>query len=462
MSSIEELSRPTAAVALAIRREIQRREHAKSYKSLLFDKKHPISDLMKPRRYKVYYGGRGAVKSWGFAEALIRYADAPVGTYIDKPERILCTREYQNSIKDSVHRLLCDTITRMGLDHRFDVTDKSISNKFTDSAFLFKGLHHNVEGIKSTEGITKCWVEEAQTTSEDSWQTLIPTIRGESDTDWEAEIWVSFNVTDEEAPTHVRFVNPENRPPNSFVHLINYDQNPFLPKVLRDEMEFLKKKDPDAYRHVWLGMAKKISDAIIFGKNYVIEGFSDTLWQDAIREGGRLHYGLDHGFAKDPYALTRSFIYRGQLHIEYEAFGVGVEFAGNMSADGRGELEQLLDSVPGTREWPIKADNSRPETISFLRNKGFNVEAAEKWKGCVEDGIAHIKGLTPVKIHSRCKHMQEEARLYSFKKDRITGEILPIIVDSNNHGWDSVRYSLDGYIQQSGELALWAKLGRTQ
>lgn len=439
---LSEAAPAAITAAAAIRAEIRRREAVRSYKSLVMDKKHAIHDLMKPARYKVYYGGRGAVKSWGFSEGLVRYADAPIGTYIDRPERILCTREFQNSIKDSVHRLLSDTIQRMGLDHRFDVTEKSIRNRVTEGEFIFKGLHNNVEGIKSTEGITKCWVEEAQTTTNDSWQTLIPTIRAE-----DSEIWVSFNVTDEEAPTHVRFVTEENRPPNSIVHHINYDSNPYLPQVLRDEMEFLKRVDYEAYEHVWLGYAKKISDAIIFGKKYRVESFPDTLWNQANQR--RLYFGADFGFARDPSTLIRFFIIGNKLYIEYEAYGVGVEL---------NEMKEFWDSVPGSNNWPIKCDNARPETISFMRGKSYNASAAEKWKGSVEDGIAHLKGFDEIVIHERCKHVIQEARLYAYKKDKITGEILPIILDKHNHCWDAIRYGLDGYIQRRGDLGTWARL----
>ena len=151
------------------------------------------------------------------------------------------------------------------------------------------------------------------------------------------------------------------------------------------------------------------------------------------------------------------FIVGHKLYIEHEAYGVGVEFAGNM-VDGRGELEQLFASVPDAYDWPIKADNSRPETISFMRGKGFQVAPAEKWKGSVEDGIAHIKGFEEIIIHERCKHVVQEFRTYSYKVDRVTGEVLPIIVDANNHCIDAIRYALDGYIHSTGDLGIWARL----
>lgn len=449
---MSELAHAVVATSLAFDREMQRRENAKKYHSLVLDNKHPVSLLMRPARYKILYGGRGAVKSWGCAEAAVRYVDAPVGTYIDRPERFLCTREFQNSIKDSVHQLLCDTIDRMGLNHRFSITEKAIRNPNTGGAFLFKGLHANVQEIKSTEGITKTWIEEAQSTTDESWRTVIPTVRLEGvnkGKPWTSEIWATFNVTDEEAPSYKRFVNEEFRPKSAVVQKLNWDQNPFFPQVLRDEMEYLRKADYEAYLHVWEGLPLKLSDAIIFGKKVRVEGFPDSLQEKANQR--RILFGADFGFARDPSTLIRFFIVDRTLYVSHEAYGVGVELGD--------EMKQFWDSVPGSRTWPIKCDSARPETISHMRSQGFQCTAAEKWKGCVEDGIAHMKGYDAIVIHDRCKHVQQEARLYAYKKDKITDEVLPIVVDKHNHCWDAIRYGLDGYIQRGGNLGTWAKLG---
>ena len=116
--------------------------------------------------------------------------------------------------------------------------------------------------------------------------------------------------------------------------------------------------------------------------------------------------------------------------------------------------------VPGAREWPIMADCARPETISYIRRQGFNISAAEKWPGCVEDGIAHIRGFEQIVIHERCKHMADEASLYSYKVDAKTNQVLPLVVDKHNHCWDAIRYGLDGYIQRAGEDKVWEKLAK--
>jgi phage terminase large subunit len=160
-------------------------------------------------------------------------------------------------------------------------------------------------------------------------------------------------------------------------------------------------------------------------------------------------FGADWGFANDPTALVRSWMHDERLFIDFEAFGYKTEID---------ETPALFDRVPGARIWPIKGDPARPETISYMRRQGFNITGAEKWEGCVEDGITHLKGFRQIVIHERCKHMQDERRLYRYKVDPKTQEVLPLIVDKHNHGWDSVRYSLDGYIQRRGVNSVWARL----
>ena len=134
---------------------------------------------------------------------------------------------------------------------------------------------------------------------------------------------------------------------------------------------------------------------------------------------------------------------------DYEAYGVGVELD---------EMPQLYDSVPESRRWIIKADCARPETISYLKNRhGFRIEAAKKWQGSIEDGIAYLKSFDKIVIDPRCRHTADEFRLYSYKVDKITGDILPVVVDKNNHCLDAIRYALDGYITNP-EAVLWEKM----
>lgn len=432
----------------------------RSTTSLVLDPKHALYDLLHvPKTYKVYWGGRGSAKSWGVAEALIRKAAS-------SNVRVLCTREFQTNIKDSSHRILKDTIERLGLQSWFHVTAESIKSK-AGAEFLFKGLHLNEQGIRSTEGIDITWLEEAQTASALSWQALPATVLRKTG----SEIWVTFNMVTERDPTYFRFIHDDGTPKraNSLVHKINYDSNPFFGGLLQEEMEFDRTNDYDLYEHVWLGMPQRKSNAIVFsGKTRVLEfdeaalTSHDTQW----------FYGADFGFANDPNTLVRSFVVdnpdsrmsKGTLYVTHAEFGWRVELD---------DMPAMYDKVPGARNWPIRADAARPETISHMRRRGFNIAAAEKWDGCVEDGITHLRGFSEIIIHPRCTGASpsqpgliEEAYLYRYKVDpKIADDrgqplVLPIVVDKHNHGWDAIRYSLDGHIMRSGEIGIWERLGR--
>lgn len=353
-------------------------------------------------------------------------------------ERILCAREFQSSIEESVYRLLVSVIVEMGLDRAFDVQKTSIRCVGTGSEFIFKGLRLNMAEIKSLEGITICWVEEAQAVSASSWETLIPTIRVAG-----SEIWISFNPLDEEDPTFQFVVNP---PPGAVVVEINWRDNPWFPRVLDDERRHMLRTDPDAYDNVWEGKCRRISSATILRGKYEIRAF-ETPPEHLVR----FYHGADWGFSQDPTVLVRCWIdeRENNLMIDYEAYAVGCDID---------KTPELFDRVPTARRWPIKADCARPETISYMRGQGFNISAADKWPGCVEDGIAHLRGFNRIVIHERCEHTAREARRYSYKVDRRTSDVLPQIVDSDNHCIDALRYSLDGYIQQSGNIGIWKRL----
>lgn len=387
-------------------------------------------------RWRWTYGGRGGGKSVEIARALIIHGAI-------SPMTILCAREFQNSISDSVLALLEHEIQALGMAHFYKVKNNEIEGR-NGTRFTFKGLRNNIQSIKSMFGIKICWVEEAQTVSKDSWEILGPTVRNSK-----SEIWVSYNPREATDPTYTMMLQHQSEPPDGgvIIRQINYSDNAFFPDVLRQEMEYCKRIDFEAYEHIWLGMPKALSEAIIFKGKYRVEGFTDDLWLQA----DRLFFGADFGFANDPSTLLRCFIIGRKLYIEYEAYGIGVELD---------EMPQFYDSIPESRRWPIKADNSRPETISYIRRQGFNIDSAAKWPGSVEDGITHLRGFEEIIIHERCKHMIDEARLYSYKTDKLTNEVLPVIVDKFNHCWDAIRYSLDGYITNAGGIGTWVALGR--
>lgn len=393
-----------------------------------------FAGLARRSRYKAWWGGRGSGKSWQIARALIAKA-------YTEHTRIGCLREFQTSIQDSVHQVLKSQIHQMGLDHWFDVTQKTITSRTTGTEFLFKGLHHNVSEIKSLEGIKIAWVEEAQSVGKESWQVLIPTIR-EAD----SEIWATFNQRDDTDETYKRFViNP---PPNAIITPVTWQDNPYFPKELNDERLYMQRTDPEAYEWIWGLATRQISDAMIFKGKCLIHAFTPPHDPPP-----RWFQGLDFGFSTDPMAFVRCYVTKEpdgeHLWIYEESYGHGVEFE---------QFDAFFSKCNGVKSWPIKADSARPETISYIKRKGYNCTAAEKWPGSVEDGITHLRGFAVIHIHERCKHMAQESRLYCYKVDRITGEVLPIVVDKNNHMWDAVRYALDGYIKKRGKQAVWESL----
>jgi phage terminase large subunit len=239
--------------------------------------------LFEPKRYKVAYGGRGGAKSWGFARALLIQG-------WEKEQRTLCAREFQNSIKDSVHKLLADQVRSLDMGMTYEIQDKSIKNRMNGSEFYFAGLRHNAENIRSFEGVDRCWVEEAKNVSKASWETLIPTIRKDS-----SEIWVSFNPELDSDETYRRFVTKP--PPSAVVRKINWTDNPWFPKVLRDEMDHLKATDPDAYLNVWEGHCRVTLEGAIYAQEIRAATTEGRITRVPYNEALPVHTFWDLGWA---------------------------------------------------------------------------------------------------------------------------------------------------------------------
>lgn len=385
-------------------------------------------------RYRCSHGGRGSAKTRTFAlmTAIRGYMAAMNG----QSGVILCAREYMNSLEESSMEEVKQAIRSVPwLNDFYELGEKYIRTKCRSVNYVFAGLRHNLDSIKSKARILIAWVDEAESVSEIAWTKLAPTVREAG-----SEIWVTWNPERDGSATDTRF--RKNPPDNAVVVEMNYDDNPWFPSVLEDErLNDQARLDSATYAWIWEGAYLENSDKQVLANKYVVQSFPDDLWQQA----DRLLFGADFGFAKDPNTLLRQFILNDCLYIEYEAYGVGVELD---------HMPEFYDKIPEARKWPIKADSSRPETISYLKRQGFNISAAKKWQGSVEDGITHLRGFKQIIIHPRCKETAKEARLYSYKTDRITGEVLPVILDANNHCWDAVRYGLDGYITQKSVVGM--------
>lgn len=385
-------------------------------------------------RYRGAFGGRGSAKTRTFAmmSAVKAYQAAEQGI----SGVILCGREFMNSLEESSMEEVKQAIRSIPwLNDYFDIGEKYIRTKCKRVNYVFCGLRHNLDSIKSKARILLAWVDEAESVSDLAWKKLRPTVRESG-----SEIWVTWNPEKDGSATDKRF--RKTPPKNSIIVEMNYNDNPWFPDVLEEErLDDLNSLEYSDYAWIWEGAYLENSDKQVLANKYVVKSFPDDLWQKA----DRLLFGADFGFAKDPNTLLRQFILNDCLYIEYEVYGIGVELD---------HMPAFYDKIPESRKWPIKADSARPETISYLKRKGFNISAAKKWQGSVEDGITHLRGFKQIIIHPRCKETAKEARLYSYKTDRITGEVLPVIEDKNNHCWDAVRYGLDGYITQKSNAGL--------
>jgi len=370
--------------------------------------------LLAKARYKGAYGGRGSGKSHFFAELAIEES-------ISRKTDIVCIREIQQSLQQSVKKLLELKIDSMGLQSRFRVLRDGIESDL-GGRIIFQGMqNHTAETIKSLEGYDVAWVEEAQSLSQRSLDLLRPTIRKEG-----SELWFSWNPNFETDPVDALLRGP-NPPPHSVVVRANYRDNPWLPQVLRDELDYDQRRDPDKFAHVWLGEYQRNSEARVF-KNWMVEEFE--------RPPGTVYrLGADWGYSVDPSVLVRCSVDGKRLYIDHEAYLIGCEID---------QLPDLFDRVPESRKWFITADSARPETISYMRNHGFpNINAAIKGAKSLEEGVAFLQSYDIV-VHPRCQHVIDELTMYSYKKDPMTGEVLPILEDKNNHCIDALRYACEG------------------
>lgn len=380
-------------------------------------------------RYRCSYGGRGSAKTRTFAlmTAVRAYMLAQAGA----SGVVLCGREFMNSLEDSsmeeIKQAIRDT---PWLDAYFDIGEKYIRTKNKQVSYAFAGLRHNLDSIKSKARILIAWVDEAEGVSEIAWQKLLPTVREHG-----SEVWVTWNPEKEDSPTDVRFRREVTD--NAKVVEMNYSDNPWFPDVLEQErMTDFNRLDGATYAWIWEGAYRKNSEAQIFANKYEVAEFESAPDWDGP------YCGLDFGFSQDPSAATMAWVHDETLYIEYEAGRVGLEL------DDTARF--ILDRVPGFDKHVIRADSARPESISYLKrpdplgNRPHfpRIEGVEKGKGSVEDGITHIKSYRKVVIHPRCKEHIKEFQLYSYKVDRLTGDVQATIVDSNNHYIDALRYAL--------------------
>ena len=381
--------------------------------------------LFEPCRYKVAYGGRGSGKSWSFARALLVMAAS-------KPLRILCTREVQKSIKDSVHKLLSDQIQSMQLGAFFEVLETEIRGK-NGSEFLFAGLaNHTVESIKSYEGVDIVWVEEAQRVSKRSWTILIPTIRKDA-----SEIWVSFNPELDTDETYQRFVIDP--PTGAKVVKVNWDDNPWFPAVLEAERLECRQRSPKDYRNIWEGECKDVADGAIYADEV-----------EAAKEGGRItrvpydpmlpvHTAWDLGVLDATAVWFWQQTLGGEIRLidYFEASGQPISaYVGMLSARG-----YVYGSHYAPHDIQVRELGTGKSRLEVALGLGLRFEVTPNIG--VEDGISAVQMLFPrlwfdeKKCADGLRAVKNYRRDYSAKLDEFRA--VPVH-DWASHGADALRY----------------------
>jgi phage terminase large subunit len=390
----------------------------------------PVFDV--PRgavQYRALYGGRGSAKSRTAAKI------AAVWGYVERL-RILTTREFQASIKESFYAELKAAIdSEPWLAATYDVGENYIVNTRTGTEFLFKGLRHNINTVRSLSGIDLTIVEEAEDVPEVSWLTLEATVFRQP----KSELWALWNPRLQGSPVDKMFrVNP---PSNAIITEINHHDNIFFPATL-EKLRLRQREilDPNMYAHIWEGAYLENSEAQVFAGKWHVEDFEISPDWDGPYQGG------DFGFSQDPTAVVRVYIDGETLYISHEAGKIGLE----LDDTGKFICDRIEDFDRVTTRW----DNARPESISHIKKPERSKPlprsiSVDKWKGSVEDGIAFLRSFKRIVVHSRCKETQNEMRRYSYKVDRLTQDVTADIVDAFNHYIDALRYAVTPIIKRS-------------
>lgn len=381
-----------------------------------------LKALFEPARYKVLYGGRGSSKSWSVARALLILG-------AKQPTRVLCARETQKSIQESVHRLLKDQIELMGLQSFYEVQETRIIGK-NGTDFAFAGIRQQgVTNLKSFEGVDICWVEEAQVVTRKSWDVLIPTIRKPG-----SEIWITFNPELDTDETYERFVLT---PPDGAVVLeVNYSDNPWFPDELDKERQAWKKRDPIGYETVWEGKCRPAVEGAIYAKEI-----------DALQRDKRLR-----NVPYDPLLKVHTVWDLGWndamsiIFVQRQASEVRV-------IDYIEDTHRTLDSYVAEikdRRWNWGTDwlphDGRSKNIQtgksaeeILRALGRTVQITPNLD--IESGIKAARMMFPrCYIDEKCKPLINALKRYKRQVNQITNEPGAPLHDENSHGSDAFRY----------------------
>jgi phage terminase large subunit len=368
-------------------------------------------------REAAIYGGRYSLKSHTVARYLLIMARM-------NKTRVACFREFQNSIAESSHQLLSDLIKKYELNE-FEVTDKAIVNKLNGSDFLFKGLHHNEQSIKSIEGIDIAWVEEAQTISKESLEVLTPTVRKPN-----SKIIYTYNRFLEDDPVHTRLVI-EGRPKTLIIH-VNYDiaeKYGMLPETIKLEIEDDKEKRPTLYAHKWLGEPNSLERKI----------YKDWAFIEEIPHEARLErYGLDFGYSNDPTAIVAIYKYNDGFIIDELVHQKGLS------------NKQIADALNNSPKALVVADSAEPKSIDEIKGYGITIIPALKGQGSVMQGIQWVQD-QKISVTNRSTNIIKSYRNYLFKVDK-DGKTINEPDHYLSDAMDAVRYGLSSYKPKKEEI----------
>ena len=351
---------------------------------------------------------------WGYAE----------------PLRVLCAREFQVSIAESFHAELKAAIaSEPWLEAAYDV-GRDYLRGHNGTEFIFRGLRRNSQSIKSLAKIDLTIVEEAEDVPEESWLALEATVFRQHG----SELWAIWNPRDEGSPVDQRF--RKHPPGNALVQEVNWQDNPFFPEGLETLRQREQERlDPNTYAHVWEGAYLENSERQVFGGKVRIEDFEPGKGWDGP------YQGIDFGFRPDPLAALRAWVHDDRVWIEHEAYGHEVEI------DAMAGF--VIRQIPEFEKYVSRAESAEPKTISYARRHGLpRMEAVRKWPNSVMEGVRFLRSFREIVIHPRCQGSIQDFRLYSHKVNA-AGDVLPDLVDADNHAPDALRYALAPLIKQT-------------
>ena len=376
------------------------------------------SDVVFNHNYRFigFRGGRARGASWTLAEAFIRITRVYTA-------RVLCVREIQRSIKTSVHRLLVDTMMRLGVEDEYTITRDSIRHNETGSEFIFSGLWGQEQTIRSTEGIDICYMEEAQSVSKASLNALIPTVLRQPHS------IIAFAMNPDLEDDAIEAICEYD---NCLVIESTYLDNEHVPAPIVEEAERCKRMDLEDYNHIWLGHHNKRSNEIVFANKYIME------FVPANDEPK--YYGLDFGFGGDPTVFIVASLVGEDIHIHEAKFWY--------ESDANTIAEYLLEyqEEHGFSN-KLYCDSADQGSGKILRKAGL--PSISKWgKDKIEDGCRWIRAHNRVVINTELDQLHEEFQKYKYKVDPRTGDITPDLIDNWNHGIDALRYAFHRLIKR--------------